>query len=483
MRGSVWTIGGFGLKQTLALGGNLLLAWYLAPGVFGVMAIVYAVMQGIEMFSDLGVKSSIVRSPRGDDPVYLGTAFSIQAIRGVGLWLVACTLAYPLSQWFGRNDPAANVLLYLLPVIGFSAVLRGLASTALATLSRHMRFGRATVLEIGAQIAALSVMVLWASISPSVWAFAAGSLAGAAFTLITSHTLAGTRGVRPRWNPDCAREMVRFGKWIFLSTVLTFLATEADKLMLGSLLTLAELGVYLIAYKFVKTALSIALRLGDSVLFPAFSRFQNDPARMVRAALRAREMILWASLAACAAIAVAGPLFFEVALDERYTGAGEVARWMVILVWAMILLLTIDRVPLALGNSKALFIANVVRCGGLLVAGVAYQYFGVTGFIVGLAAGPVAAQFSILRQIPHDRARIVLQGLWFTLALAAYTGFALAVLPPIPEEGPDLALGLMTLGLAAAPGLVAGWRVWRGAFVAREGGAVEDRSGNVVCAR
>ena len=61
----------------------------LVPEMFGVMAIAYVVMTGLAMFSDLGLKPSVVQSRRGSDPVFLNTAWATQILRGLLLWLLA----------------------------------------------------------------------------------------------------------------------------------------------------------------------------------------------------------------------------------------------------------------------------------------------------------------------------------------------------------------------------------------------------------
>ena len=59
--GSLWTIAGYGTSQVLRFGSNLVLAKLLFPQAFGLMAIVNGVMQGLVMFSDVGIGQSIIR--------------------------------------------------------------------------------------------------------------------------------------------------------------------------------------------------------------------------------------------------------------------------------------------------------------------------------------------------------------------------------------------------------------------------------------
>ena len=56
--------------------------------------------------------------------------------------------------------------------------------------------------------------------------------------------------LRPRFvlDKECVHSLLHFGKWILVGTVLTFLATQSDRLILGKLISLEALGVYGVAF-------------------------------------------------------------------------------------------------------------------------------------------------------------------------------------------------------------------------------------------
>lgn len=122
---------GFGISRALRLAGNLVLTRLLFPEAFGIMALVEMVLHGIQMFSDMGIVTGVIRDPRGDDQHFLNTAWTLQVIRGCGLWLVTCIAAYPVSIVY--QEP---VLALLLPVAGFSALANGFTATSVLSLRR-----------------------------------------------------------------------------------------------------------------------------------------------------------------------------------------------------------------------------------------------------------------------------------------------------------------------------------------------------------
>src|ERR1017187_5882027 len=93
LNAGTWRLAGYAIGQTIRFGSNLLMTRLLVPEMFGVMAIASLFIAALAMFSDLGVKQSIIQSKRGADPTFLNTAWIIQILRGVVLWGAAVCIA------------------------------------------------------------------------------------------------------------------------------------------------------------------------------------------------------------------------------------------------------------------------------------------------------------------------------------------------------------------------------------------------------
>src|SRR5687767_15876104 len=91
VKGVAWIVIGYGVSQFIRLGSNLILTRLLVPEIFGLIALMHAFIIGMSMFSDIGLRPSIIQSKRSNDPVFLNTAWTMQFIRGVILW-VACLI-------------------------------------------------------------------------------------------------------------------------------------------------------------------------------------------------------------------------------------------------------------------------------------------------------------------------------------------------------------------------------------------------------
>ena len=118
LRSSALTMAGFGVSQGLRLVSNLVLTRLLFPEAFGLMALVMVFLMGLGQFSDVGVTPAILQSKRGDDRDFLNTAWTIQVIRGFGLWIVAVAAAWPMAALYGEP-----ILTQLLPVAALTLLI------------------------------------------------------------------------------------------------------------------------------------------------------------------------------------------------------------------------------------------------------------------------------------------------------------------------------------------------------------------------
>jgi O-antigen/teichoic acid export membrane protein len=292
IRGSVWTLGSHALSQIIRLASNVALGYFLFPKAFGVMALIYTFTSGLEMLSDFGVRQNIIRSKRGDDPTFLNTAWTFQAVRGTLLWICSCLLAYPASMVY--NEP---LLASMLPVVALNILMSGFMSTNWATASRHLSFRRLTFLELSTQVLGTFGMVVAAAIvfymkAPediAIWSLVIGGNVALLLRLILSHTY--LEGIHNRfcWDKESLQELRGFGQWVFISTIMTFFALQGNNLIIPKLLGFSFFGVFSIAQTLSRSTIDVLNIVNDRVLFPSYSELVRErPERLYPVLRRAR---------------------------------------------------------------------------------------------------------------------------------------------------------------------------------------------------
>lgn len=401
LRGSALTAGSFVITQGLRLASNLILTRLLFPEAFGLMALVSVVLVGLQMFSDTGIGPAISRSPRGDDPAFLDTAWSLNVARGVLLWALSCVLAWPLALLWDAPDLTA-----LLPVAALTLLISGFNPTRIDTANRHLVLGRLTALDLVAQIIGIVAMVALALAMGSVWALVIGAIIGSAAKLVL--TWAGLPGHRNRlrWEHAAGAELLGFGKWIFLSTLCGFLLAQGDKAVLGGVLSLEEMGFYNIGFFLASFPVLLAGAVVSRVMIPLYR--DHAPGSSPENAARIRRMRVGMSVSVLlllAAMALGGQPLVRLLYDDRYLAAGAMVTLIALAQMPAVVGMTYDQSALAAGDGRGYFLllaARAVVQTAALVVGATQG--GLAGALIGQGLAAVALHPLIARLALKHRA-------------------------------------------------------------------------------
>lgn len=416
MRGGTWTMAGYGASQVLRLASTLTLARMLAPQAFGLVALVNVFLSGLEMLSDLGIGMDVVQHPRGDDPVFINTAFLIQAGRGFVLWGIATALAYPFARFY--HQPA---VLTLLIVGSLSVLFRGFNSGSLWGLTRHVELGKYNLLTTGSDFLGLVVSIIWAIVSPTAWALVVGRVASTVALLVASHAIAKHR-VSLDWDPCAAKAIFAFGAGIFLSTATYFLGGEAERLIVGKFVTLVELGCFSLALSISSAAAKGLQQIIVQVFFPMMSdSLREDRDAALRHFAKARHLLLAVSSCVAVGFIVGSHWFVAMVLGPKYAMAGWMLQLLGVRGALELFMSATASMLFALGTSKYAALGNVAKLIFLAIGlTLAFGRFGFREALWVLTLAPLANYLPLLFGLRrHSRVA-------FQVELASFGWFAAA---------------------------------------------------------
>jgi O-antigen/teichoic acid export membrane protein len=381
LRGAIWTLGGFGAGQIIRLGTNIILARILAPQLFGLMLIVSTVRFGIELMSDIGIGQNIIYSPNAYEPDFYNTAWSLQLIRSVGLFLLILVVASPLAQFY--DSP---ILSSLLPVTGIMTLLGGLTSVSPQILQKRLQFGKLNAFQLLITIISSALYILVVYISPTIWAMVFGNILGSAATAIGSYFLLPEIKQRFRITKRFVNEIIQFGKWIALSSIVYFLSMNIDRLYFAKVVPLELLGVYGIARSISELLSLMAVRLGNGVVFPFVASHSNTPRPGLRrdvAPIRGKFLLLAA--VGCSLFVAAADLAIRILYDQRYQAAGWMLPILVLGSWFSIMASLNESTLLGLGAPSFMAISNSLKFVLLLFGlPLSFRTFGLVGAVLAL---------------------------------------------------------------------------------------------------
>lgn len=389
LRGSAWILGGHAAGQLIRFANNIALTHLIAPELIGLIGIVHVFLAGLYMMSDFGVGPAIIQNSRGDEQSFRDTAWTLHVTRGAVIWLLTFPLG-PFLAWIYSADPGAEHLVWLVPTVGTTALIGGLHSTAIYTLNRFLRMRPIVILEVGSQLIGCAVGLCWAYLDPSLWALVAGVICYQVTHTLGSHLL-GTRN-RLCWDRSAAAAVTRFGRWIWLSTLFTWMATQIDRLVMPTILYFEGLAIYQVALLIAGAVPEAAHMLGLRILFPALSDLvrRQDPTFGAKLR-RARLLMVLPAVGALLVLSFGGEALIDALYPNHFHDAGWMLRLFAIAAipqvliassWYALFAMGTSFVPMCLQAAKL-----VLKAAGMTLG---YHFGGAHGVIVGLLIAEAA---------------------------------------------------------------------------------------------
>jgi O-antigen/teichoic acid export membrane protein len=350
----------------------------------------------------------------------LDTAYTINVVRGGVLWVLTCALAYPVAVFYNAPD-----LAWLLPAAGITLLISGFNPTRIDTANRHLLLGRVTALDLCAQIIGNLAIIALAFALQSVWALVLGAVVGSAAKLIIMTIWLPGPANRFRWDRDAGRDLVHFGKWIFLSTACGFLLSQGDKAIFGAYLSLEELGIYNIGYFLASFPVLLAGAVVGRIMIPLYR--DHHPAATAANFAKMRRLrfgISGGTLLLLAVLALVGLPLVAVMYDVRYQAAGMIVVAIACVQMPGVIGMTYDQSALAAGDSRSYFALMALKATVQTVAFlVGVRLAGLEGALLAQGAALLALHPAIVLLARKHRAWDALHDMVF-FALA----FGLAAL-------------------------------------------------------
>lgn len=357
-----WVAVPFAAQQAIRLATNIVLTRLLAPEIFGIMLLINSLRTGTELLSDIGIGQSVVRSPNGEDRDFLDVAWTLQMLRGLLLTLFVLLAAVPVASFYGRMD-LAPLILAMSPVF----LVTGLQSAGLFTAQRHMLLQRRAVYEVANTVLASIIGILFAMMIKSAWALVIALVISTCAMTVSSFLIFERRLPRFRWERAHVREIISFGKWIFLSTAVYFAATSYDRFYLVAAVPIAMAGIYGVARTFSDMLAALAQRAGALLVFPRAAAMQGRQGELAPRLRNTRRKTLTLVAIGIGAAAAASDSFILLAYDQRYHAAAFMIPILIVGVWFSILSTFADSMLMGAGQPAYGAWANAAKFGVMLV--------------------------------------------------------------------------------------------------------------------
>ena len=247
------------------------LARYLSPVDFGLMAIVMVVIGFSQAFMDMGISNAIIYK-QGITDEQLSSLYWLNIGSGVVLAGFVILLSPLIADFY--NQSAIEDILVLLSL---TFIITAIGNQYRILFQKELRFNILAKIEIVSAIASLVVAVYCAMNDFGVYALVNGSLT----TVIVSSSLVFITGIKEHkpafvFHYAEIKGFINFGLYQMAEKSVNYFSSQFDILLIGKLLGAESLGIYSLVKQLVMRPSMIINPIVTQVAFPLMSKVQDD---------------------------------------------------------------------------------------------------------------------------------------------------------------------------------------------------------------
>jgi O-antigen/teichoic acid export membrane protein len=312
-RSGLWAAGINISDRALQLSKVVIVARLLSPGAIGLYGIALLVVHSIRWFTVLGFDQALIQNRKENIDSYLNTTWILKITRGFFIAIITFASAPYLASFFGEPQSEA-----LIQAIGVYPLIIGFQNPAVVYFQKNLDFHKEFIYSVGGRLADFFVAVSFAIIFRNVWALIAGIIATNLTKVFISYFI---HGYRPRieFERQKAEDMFDFGKWMFISSVFTFLYSQGDDAFVGWAFAASTLGFYQISYRFSNAPATEVAQVISRVAFPALSKVQEDINQLTEGYLRVLQLSTATSLPIALGIISVAPQFVRTVFGDQWS--------------------------------------------------------------------------------------------------------------------------------------------------------------------
>jgi PST family polysaccharide transporter len=359
------------LRFVLQFGAQIVLAHWLVPRQFGLIAMVAPVLSLVQVFNDLGLTQATIQRPEITHRE-LSTLFWINF--GVSACLAALmVLASPLVAWFYHEPRLAPIT----AACGGMLLLSGAGAQQIALMNRRMRYRQLAIIDVACACMAFMAGLGAAWAGCGYWSLVLMQAANSLTILVLVWRFSDWRPALPARHGGVGA-LLRFGGHLTGFNILGYIENNLGTVLIGRLSGPAALGLYDRAFKLVivpwwQISLPVA-RVSVALL----CRLHGSDAHYARAwrqmlqglVLVAAPGLIWAAMEAGTLVPlVLGPAWVQAAPIVAWLSAGTIF------------------VPL--GSSAYWLFVSQDRVAAQLRYGVASGMLLVASILIGVHWGPI----------------------------------------------------------------------------------------------
>jgi len=318
---ALWSLAGSGGSGAIRFASNLILTRLLFPEAFGLMSSAMVVITLIQVFSDTGIKTALIQNSHGGSPDYVNTSFIIAIIRSMVLFVLIVLAIEPVVQFYDEQK-----LRPLLWIMSFALLTEGFINPALPLLIKKLQMQKQVIYATSSQFAGFISTVVLVYFFRDVTAVAIGYLLTSLYRIGASYLVINFRP-KLSWNTQAGKDLLHFGKYILINTIVTWAVMNLDRLVIGKTLDMQQLGYYNIALYLGLFISNVLGQIFYQSYFPALSSVADQTQKVQHIYRKTMVIAISFAIPALILIALFSDNIIRLLYDPRYQSASVVLFW------------------------------------------------------------------------------------------------------------------------------------------------------------
>lgn len=271
--GVLWNFAEQSVRRGISIAVTLLLAFFLTPEDFGLLAMMAIFLSLATNLMDSGFKDALIRF-KVVTQADLNTAFFSNIVLGVFAYFLLFISAPFISGFYGEAR-----LLELVRVVGWVVIFNAFYVVQVAILSRELDFRAQLRATLPASLAAGVIAVFMGFMGYGVWSLIAQ-------LMVSSFLASVLLWKQSSWRPTLSvsyysfRKIFNFGYKLFLSGLLAILAKNIFSLAIAKFYSATVAGLYFLVEKMLDILMNQLVYAIQNVTYPALSSIQDDDQRL-----------------------------------------------------------------------------------------------------------------------------------------------------------------------------------------------------------
>ncbi len=419
-RGVFWNFLELTGRQGIGILVTLLLARFLSPADFGLVAMLSVFFAIANALMDAGFRQALIRK-KDATPADYSTMFYTNLALGLLSYGLLFISSPAIASFY--KEPR---LILLNRVIGLVVIINSFQFIQVVDLTRRLDFKTQFKVTVPAGVISGIVTVVMATKGFGVWSLVAQMLISPLLITISLWAI-------NTWRPSFAfsiesfRDLFSFGSKLFLSGVLDIVFRNLYVIVIGKLFAATVVGWYFFATKVIEIVVGQLSGSIQKATYPALASIQDDDARLKNAYRKVIKATVYVVFPAMTFLAALAEPLFRLLLNPRWLPTVPYLQLLCVSALVYPLHVVNLNVLQVKGRSDLFLYLEILKKGIIVFVILISVHYG----IYGLLLGQIATSF--LAYIPNS---------YFSAKLISY---------PAKEQLVDV---IPTLGIALLSGTV-----------------------------